>query len=83
MRLVQLEYFIKIAECGSITKAAQELYVSQPSLTKAIASLEAEYDIKLLSVPVRNWRMYLAKKIPFRSRGFVLPANSLTFSTTF
>ena len=27
MRLVQLEYFIKIAECGSITKAAQELYV--------------------------------------------------------
>lgn len=37
MRLVQLEYFIKIAECGSITKAAQELYVSQPSLTKAIA----------------------------------------------
>ena len=48
MRLVQLEYFIKIAECGSITKAAQELYVSQPSLTKAIASLEAEYDIKLL-----------------------------------
>ena len=39
MRLVQLEYFIKIAECGSITKAAQELYVIQPSLTKAIASL--------------------------------------------
>lgn len=48
MRLVQLEYFIKIAECGSITKAAQELFVSQPSLTKAIANLEAEYDIQLL-----------------------------------
>lgn len=48
MRLVQLEYFLKIAECGSITKAAQELYVSQPSLTKSIANLETEYDIKLL-----------------------------------
>ena len=57
MRLVQLEYFIKIAECGSITKAAQELYVSQPSLTKAIASLEAEYDIKLLERTSKGVRM--------------------------
>lgn len=48
MRLVQLEYFLKIAECGSITRAAQELFISQPSLTKSIANLEAEYDIKLL-----------------------------------
>lgn len=49
MRLYQLEYFLKIVECGSITKAAQELYLSQPSLTKAIAGLESEYNIKLFS----------------------------------
>ena len=48
MRLMQLEYFIKVAECGSITKAAQELYLSQPSLTKAISNLEAEYGLQLL-----------------------------------
>ncbi len=48
MRLSQLEYFVKVAECGSITKAAQELFLSQPSLTKSIANLEAQYDIKLL-----------------------------------
>lgn len=47
MRLNQLEYFLKIVECGSVTKAAQELYLSQPSLTKAISSLEAEYEMKL------------------------------------
>lgn len=47
MRLKQLEYSVKVVECGSITKAAQELYLSQPSLTKAISSLEAEYDLKL------------------------------------
>lgn len=49
MRLYQLEYFLKVVECGSITKAAQELYLSQPSLTKAISSLESEYNIKLFS----------------------------------
>lgn len=54
MRLYQLEYFIKIAECGSITKAAQELYLSQPSLTKAISSLESEYDLKLFSRTARG-----------------------------
>ena len=49
MRLAQLEYFIKIAECGSITKAAQELFMSQPSLTKSIGNLEHEYNIQLLA----------------------------------
>ncbi len=48
MRLSQLEYFIKVSECGSISKAAQELYLSQPSLTKSISNLEAEYGIQLL-----------------------------------
>ena len=43
MKMKQLEYLIKIAECGSISKAAQELYISQPSLTKAISSLEDEW----------------------------------------
>ncbi|MCQ2558755.1 MAG: LysR family transcriptional regulator [Oscillospiraceae bacterium] len=48
MKIIQLEYFLKIVECGSITKAAKELYVSQPTLTKAINNLEAEFNIHLL-----------------------------------
>lgn len=54
MRLYQLEYFIKIVECGSLTRAAQELYLSQPSLTKAISGLESEYDLKLFSRSARG-----------------------------
>lgn len=57
MRLYQLEYFIKIVECGSLTRAAQELYLSQPSLTKAISSLEAEYNLKLFSRSARGIRL--------------------------
>lgn len=48
MQIKQLEYFVKTVECGSITQAAQQLYVSQPSLTKAILSLEQEYGEKFL-----------------------------------
>ncbi|MDO4294704.1 MAG: LysR family transcriptional regulator [bacterium] len=49
MQLKQLEYLVKIVECGSITQAAQKLYISQPSLTKAISNLEQEYGIRLLN----------------------------------
>lgn len=47
MQLRQLEYMIKIAESGSITQAAEQLFISQPSLTKSISHLEQEYGIKL------------------------------------
>lgn len=57
MRLGQLEYFIKIAECGSFSKAAKELYISQPTLTKSIANLEAEYDIQLLERTSKGIRL--------------------------
>lgn len=41
------EYIAKVAECHNITKAAKELYISQPSLTRYIASLESELNVKL------------------------------------
>ncbi len=47
MRIQQLIYFEKIAEKGSMNEAAKELYVSQPSLSKAIRELEIEMDITL------------------------------------
>lgn len=57
MRLYQLEYFIKIVECGSLTRAAQELYLSQPSLTKAVSGLESEYNLKLFSRSAKGIRL--------------------------
>lgn len=45
MTLNQLKYVCKVAECGALSKAASELYLSQPSLTKAIHELENEVGI--------------------------------------
>ncbi len=42
MNLQQLKYVIAVAEAKSITKAARQLYISQPSLSNAIKDLEAE-----------------------------------------
>ena len=47
MTLTQLHYFITISETKSLNKAAEQLYVSQPSLTSAIRELEKELGIEI------------------------------------
>lgn len=47
MTLTQLNYLITIAETRSLNKAAEKLYVSQPSLTNAMKELEKELGITL------------------------------------
>lgn len=47
MTLIQLKYIITIAETKSMNKAAEQLYVSQPSLTNGVKELEKELGITL------------------------------------
>lgn len=42
MTLNQLRYFCMASRCHSITKAAEELYVTQPTVSVAIRDLEIE-----------------------------------------
>lgn len=57
MRIKQLEYLIKIAETGSITQAAKELYISQPSLSNAMKELEKEMGISLFQRSSKGVRL--------------------------
>lgn len=52
--LLTLEYFLKCAEMQHLTRAAAELRVSQPSLTRTIKSLEKELDVPLFEKRGRN-----------------------------
>lgn len=47
MKVNQLKYFIEVAKEQSITKAAEKCFVGQPTISKAIAKLEEEFDIIL------------------------------------
>lgn len=39
----EISYVSTIARCGSITRAAEQLFIAQPSLTQALHRIEAEY----------------------------------------
>ena len=51
MNLKQLEAFVQVAEGGSFSKAARELYLPQPTISAHISSLEKELNVRLF---VRN-----------------------------
>ena len=47
-RLLELSAFVRAAETGSFSRVARELRVSQPSVSRMVASLEARLGVKLL-----------------------------------
>ncbi|MFD1412636.1 LysR family transcriptional regulator [Oceanobacillus jeddahense] len=49
MTLQQLRYVIEVARSRSISKAAQTLFISQPSLSNALKELEKEIGVKIFS----------------------------------
>ncbi len=49
MTLQQLHYVITIAQAGSLNKASELLYVSQPSLTSAVKELEKELGVTIFN----------------------------------
>lgn len=43
----ELQYVVTVADCRNITQAAKQLYISQPSLSYALARIEKEIGVKL------------------------------------
>jgi DNA-binding transcriptional LysR family regulator len=54
MTLLQIEYFLAVAEQGGFTRAAELLYTSQPTITQQIKSLEKELGFSLFTRSFRN-----------------------------
>lgn len=54
MDIQQLRYFCAIVETGSITKAAQDMFITQPALTKSLQKLETELGLPLFDRVKKN-----------------------------
>ncbi len=66
MHTTQLKYALEVEKTGSITAAAQSLYLSQPNLTKSIRALEDEVNIQIFQrtpkgmIPTREGKEFLS-----------------------
>lgn len=48
LKLRQLEVLLSVAQCGSMAKAAEQLAITQPVVSKSIADLEGTLGVRLL-----------------------------------
>ncbi len=68
MELTKLRYFQTVAKLKHVTRAAEEIHIAQPALTKAIKQLEEELGVPLFYKKGRNicltvFGEYLKKKL--------------------
>lgn len=71
MNLTRLRYFLAIIDAGSLTAAADELMLSQPALSRQIATLEREVGTPLFQRAGRS------NKLTAAGKAFALQASSL------
>ena len=57
MNLSQLRYFRKLAQVQHFTRAAEELFITQPALSNSIKQLEGKLGIPLFEQHGRNVRL--------------------------
>lgn len=57
MEIKQLEYFVTAVDCGSLNQASQQLYTTQPNVSRVLAGLEKELCTELLVRSSKGIRM--------------------------
>ncbi|CRL47562.1 LysR family transcriptional regulator [Pseudomonas sp. URMO17WK12:I11] len=73
-KLLALTMFVETVRCGGYSAAARKLSVSTSSVTRQVASLEAELGVALLNRTTRNTNPTAAGQIYFDKAVFILDA---------
>ncbi|WP_198351160.1 LysR family transcriptional regulator [Flavisphingomonas formosensis] len=72
MNIRSLRYFMKVAEYGNVTRAAADLHLTQPALTRHIALLEDELQAKLLMRHGRGVQLTEAGRLVIERAGILI-----------
>lgn len=57
MNLLYLKYAVEVASCGSINKAAEQLFIDQPNLSRSIKDLETSLGVRLFDRSARGMKL--------------------------
>ncbi len=80
--LNQLQIFLKIVQTGSITKASQELFLTQPAVSIQLRNFQNQFDIPLTEVVGR--KLYVSefgKEIAIAAEAIIEQVNAIDFKT--
>jgi len=78
MNLKHLEHLLALAETGSFSRAAEQMHLTQPALSRSIQTLEEELGGRLLDrIGKRNELTPLGQNVVARARRIVLDAAEL------
>lgn len=81
MTLVQLKHFLELVNCGSFSKSADRLHITQPALSRSIKSLEDELGQPLFDrVGRKNELTAFGRHILLQASDLVDAANNLKHS---
>ena len=73
--LWQLQTFIAVAECKKMSEAAKKLFISQPTVSQIISSLEEEYHVALFERKPKELMITPAGRILLSSAREILSIN--------
>lgn len=76
MNIKQARYIKTIAECGTVTAAAKQLYVSQPSLSQMLHQVEDELGLPIFDRSVSPFRLTYAGEKYVQAADRILAANA-------
>ena len=65
MNILHMKYAVEVARMGSINKAAEQLYIAQPNLSRCIKELEADLGIVIFDRTFKGMKLRRTAKSSF------------------